>query len=134
MLLDSIPGIDLNAAYSILAEIGSKPHESFANANRLCSWAGLVPRNDESAGKIKSRKILHGNPYVKSILCQTAWSAVYARNSVFHDWFWRHQAKLGRKKAIIAVARKMLTLIYSMLQSGQMYDYATAVANAPSAG
>lgn len=133
-LLDSIPGIDISAALSILAEIGSAPHEHFTNAGRLCSWAGLVPRNDESAGKIKSRRILPGNPYVKSILCQTAWAAVYTRNSVFHDWFWRRQAKLGKKKAIIAVARKMLALIYLLLKSRSSYDRVLALANAPPAG
>lgn len=133
-LLDSIPGIDLNAALSILAEIGPSPHLSFRSSSCLCSWAGLVPRNDESAGKIKSRRILHGNPYIKSILCQTAWAAVYSRNAVFHHWFWSHQAKLGRKKAIIAVARKMLALIYSLLLSGRPYDNAFALANAPPPG
>lgn len=120
--LDSIPGIDIIAALAILAEIGITPQDKFKTSCHLNSWAGLSPRNDESAGKIKSRKVMHGNPYIKSILCQCAWSAVRSRNSMFASWFWSHQAKLGRKKAITAVARKILTLIYSLLKTGEFYD------------
>lgn len=120
--LDSIPGIDIVAALAILAEVSAEPQKNFKTSAHLNSWAGLSPRNDESAGKVKSRKVLHGNPYVKSILCQCAWSAVRTRNSSFAIWFWSHQGKLGRKKAIIAVARKILTVIYSLLKSGEFYD------------
>ena len=120
--LDSIPGIDAVAAHLIIAEISASPHHYFSTSAKLCSWAGLSPRNDESAGKVKSRKILHGNPYIKSILCQVAWASVRVRNSSFALWFWSHQGKLGKKKAIIAVARKILTLIYKLLQSGEFYD------------
>lgn len=120
--LDSIPGVDTLAAYTVIAEISPTPHIYFSTSAKLCSWAGLSPRNDESAGKVKSRKILHGNPYIKSILCQVAWAAVRVRNSSFALWFWSHQGKLGKKKAIIAVARKILTLIYKLLQSGEFYD------------
>lgn len=120
--LDSIPGVDILAAYMMIAEISANPQQYFSTSAKLCSWAGLSPRNDESAGKVKSRKILHGNPYIKSILCQVAWSAVRVRNSSFAVWFWSHQGKLGKKKAIIAVARKILTLSYKLLQSGEFYD------------
>jgi len=121
-IIDSIPGIDKVAALTILGEIGNTPNTSFDSSEKLVSWAGLSPRNDESAGKIKSRKTLHGNPYIKSILCQVAWSAVRSRNSHFHNWFWSHQGKLGRKKAIIAVARKILKLIFKLLSCNELYD------------
>ena len=120
--LDSIPGIDVAAALTIIAETSATPQDNFDSAKRLVSWAGLSPRNDESAGKIKSRKITKGSPYIKAILCQVAWAAVRTRNSSFHDWFWTHQGKLGRKKAIIAVARRILMLIYKLLKSGEFYD------------
>lgn len=120
--LDSIPGIDMTAALAIMAEISSKPQESFLTSAHLCSWAGLSPRNDESAGKVKSRKVLHGNPYIKSILCQCAWAAVRSRKSPLAKWFWSHQGKLGRKKAIIAVARKILALSYTLLKNDEFYD------------
>jgi transposase len=118
----SIPGINQDSALAILAEISPTPQQDFSTASRLCSWAGLVPRNDESAGKIKSRKILHGNPYVKSMLVQCAWGAVKCRSSEFAKWFWVRQGRIGQKKAIIAVARKILSLLYLLLQTGQLYD------------
>ncbi|WP_114298876.1 transposase [Anaerobacterium chartisolvens] len=120
--LDSIRGIDINAALAIMSETSATPQNNFSSEKKLISWAGLSPRNDESAGKIKSRKITKGNPYIKSILCQVAWAAVRCRSSSFAKWFWSHQGKLGKKKAIIAVARKILTLIYKLLKSGEFYD------------
>ena len=120
--LDSIVGIDITAALLILAEIGATPQENFKTSAHLCSWAGLSPRNDESAGKVKSKKILPGNPYIKSILCQVSWVAVKNRKNPFGYWFWSHQAKLGKKKAIIAVSRKILSLIYFLISKGILYD------------
>ena len=122
-LLTSIPGINEDSAVEIIAEISDVPQEHFSSSEKLCSWAGLSPRNDESAGTVKSRKILHGNPYIKAILCQTAWASVYARDSSFHDWFWARQGKLGKKKAIIAVSRKMLALCYLLLKMNCSYSY-----------
>ena len=120
-IIDSVPGFDEESAMEIIAEISAEPPEYFSSAERLCSWAGVVPRNDESAGKIKSRKTLHGNRYVKAILCQAAWAAVRTRHSPFHDWFWVHRPKLSQKKAIIAVARKLLKLFYHLLNTRQFY-------------
>ena len=120
-IIDSIPGFDQESAMEIVAEISAAPQEHFDTPQKLCKWAGVIPRNDESAGKLKSRKTLHGNKYVKSILCQAAWAAVKVRGSPFHTWFWSHQRKIGQKKAIIAISRKLLMLIYLLLDSGQMY-------------
>ena len=117
----SIPGINMDSAMEILAEISPEPQKSFSTPGKLCKWAGLVPRNDGSAQKVLSRKILHGNPYVKSILVQCAWASVKTRNSAFKDWFWPRQCRLGRKKAIIAVARKLLYTLYTLLSSGMFY-------------
>ena len=127
-IMDSIPGIDTLAALLILAEITATPHKSFCSAEKLCKWAGLSPRNDQSAGKVKSRKILPGNPYVKSILCQVAWVAVKSRSNPYRDWFWSHRAK-GDKKAIIAVSRKILTTIYALLRDNVYYDPEVVAAN-----
>ena len=120
--LDSIPGIDITAALLILAEIGDCPNKSFKTSKHLCSWAGLSPRNDESAGKIKSKKIMPGNPYVKSILCQVAWVAVKNRKTHLGVWFWSHQARIGKKKAIIAISRKILTLAYTLISNNTFFD------------
>ena len=118
----SIPGINLDSAMEVLAEISPEPQKTFATPEKVCKWAGLTPRNDESAGTVKSRKTLHGNPYVKSILVQCAWAAVKTRNSEFKEWFWPRQCRLGRKKAIIAVARKLLYLLYTLLSRGVFYS------------
>ena len=118
----SIPGISFDSAMEVLAEISPEPQESFAAPEKLCKWAGLTPRNDGSAGEILCRKTLHGNPYVKSILVQCAWAAVKKRDSEFQKWFWPRQARLGRKKAIIAVARKLLYLLYTLLSKGALYS------------
>ena len=107
---------------AVVAEISATPQEHFSSSERLCSWGGTVPRNDESAGKVKSKRTKHGNSYVKAILCQSAWAAVSVRNSPFRAWFWSHKSKLGEKKAIIAVARKLLKLIYLLLSTGQLYQ------------
>ena len=117
----SIPGISRDSAMEILAEISPEPKKSFSTPEKLCKWAGLVPRNDDSADRITCRKILHGNPYVKAILVQCAWAAVKARNSKFRDWFWPRQCLIGQKKAIIAVARKLLFLLYTLLSKGEHY-------------
>ena len=121
-IVDSIPGIDKLTAMTVLAEISAAPQDSFSTFGHLCSWAGLTPRNDESAGKLKSRKIMPGNQYIKTILCQAAWGAVKVRNSGFSRWFWSHQGHIGQKKAIIAISRKLLKMIYILLEKGQYYD------------
>ena len=118
----SMPGISLDSAMEVLAEISPKPQNSFSAPEKVCKWAGLTPRNDGSADTIKCRKTLHGNPYVKSILVQCAWAAVKKRGSEFQQWFWMRQSRLGRKKAIIAVARKLLYILYTLLNRGVLYS------------
>ena len=107
---------------TVLSEISAVPQGNFPTFGHLCSWAGLTPRNDESAGKVKSRKIMPGNQYIKTILCQAVWGAVKVRKSSFARWFWSHQGHISQKKAIIAVSRKLLKMIYIHLEKGQYYD------------
>lgn len=76
-LLDSIPGIGITAAFTILAEIG-QDLSAFPTAQHICAWAGLAPGNYESAGKKKKQRVTKGNTYLKSILCEVAW--IIARN------------------------------------------------------
>lgn len=71
-LLNSIPGIDLTAAYAILAEIGYYM-SAFLTAQHLCSWAGLAPGNHKSANIQKKQRVMPGNNYLKTILCEIAW-------------------------------------------------------------
>ncbi len=120
-LLCSVPGIDVTAAAAIIAEIGTDM-TAFPDAQHICSWAGLSPGNNESAGKRKSAHINKGNPYLKSMLCEIGWVISGKRTLYLSGWYWRIKQRKGAKRATIALARKLLTLIYTMLKTGQPYN------------
>ena len=120
--MDSNVGIDITATLLILAEIGSNVQQNFKTSAHLCSLAWLSPRNDQSAGKIKSKKVMHGNPYIKSILYQVAWVAAKNRKNPFGLWFQANQQRLSKKKTIVAVSRKILSNIYYLLVNDKYYD------------
>lgn len=117
----SIDGIGVTSSSAIIAEIGIDMSR-FKTAEHLCSWAGLSPGNNESAGKKKSAHITKGNPYIKSMLCEVAWVIASKRNLYLSRWYWRIKQKKGAKKAIIALARKLLVIIYTMLRNGTFFD------------
>lgn len=122
-LLCTIPGVQKLSAMQILAEIGGNL-SSFITASHLTGWAGLRPRNDESAGKIKSRKTLHGNKYLRRILVQCAWSAGRTRGCWFRTKYEDLCKRKSRKKALIAISRKLLVVIWHLLTKHQEYrDY-----------
>jgi len=118
--LSTIPGVKKLAAMQILAEIESDL-SSFITASHLTGWAGLRPRNDESAGKIKSRKTLHGNKYLRRTLVQCAWSASRTKNCWFKSKFEDLCKRKSKKKALIAIARKLLVVIWHMLTKNEIY-------------
>ena len=93
----------------------------FPAAGHLISWAGLCPRNDESAGKRRSTRLRPGAPWLKTVLVQNAWCAVRVKASYLHALFQRLKARRGPRKAIVAVAAAMLTAIYHMLKRGAAY-------------
>ena len=119
--LNTIYGISTTASCAIIAEIGTdmKP---FKTAEHICSWADLCPGNNESAGKRKSTSITKGNPYIKSMLCEIAWVIAGKRNTYLSAWYWRIKQKKGARKAIVALARKLLVIIYTMLKQGTNFD------------
>lgn len=119
--LDSIPGIDKTAAASIIAEI-SINMDKFKTAEHICSWAGPSPGNNESVGKRKSAKINRGNTYIKRILCEVGWSLTHMRQTYLCSWYWKVKQRRGAKKAIVALARKILVIIYTMFKTGTSYD------------
>lgn len=123
-LLCSIPGIDVIAASAIIAEIGTNM-KFFPSSEHICSWAGLSPGNNESAGKRKSCHITKGNPYLKSMLCEIAWVIAGKRNTYLANWYWRLKSKKGAKRATIALARKILVVIFNMLKNLVPYDDST---------
>lgn len=120
-LLDSIPGIDLTAAYAILAEIG-KEMSVFPTAQHICSWAGLAPGNHKSANKQKKQRITPGNNYLKTILCEAAWVIASHKKLYLSGWYWRLKQRTGATRAIVALARKLLVIIFTMLKSNSAYD------------
>lgn len=119
-LLMTMPGVSEVTAQVILAEIGSDMSR-FPTAGHLVSWAGLCPRNDESAGKKRDRRIRHGSPWLRATLVQAAWAAAQTKGSYLRALFQRLHRK-GAKKATIAVAASMLTAVWHMLRDGVEYE------------
>ncbi|CAH1059876.1 IS110 family transposase [Paenibacillus pseudetheri] len=118
--LDSIPGIATRMAEQILAEIGTNIKKQFPSAAHLCSWAGLVPGHNESAGKRKSAKSKNGNKYLKSALVEAAHSVAASKNYL-GAMYRRTAARKGRKRAAISVAHAMLRIAYYLLTREEMY-------------
>lgn len=120
-LLTTLPGVSELTAQVMVAEIGVDMGR-FATDAHLISWAGLCPRNDESAGKRRSTRVRKGAPWLKTALVTAAWSAVRVKGSYLQAQFLRLKARRGAKKAILAVAASMLTAAYHMLKNGVEYQ------------
>lgn len=123
--LQTIPGVKERSATSILSEIGADM-KMFLTASALVSWCGLKPRNEESAGKIKSRRITHGNKYIRKTMIECAWGASRTKGCFFSDFSYMQTAvrKKNAMKVKVAVARKMLVAIWHVLSEGVPYcDY-----------
>jgi len=119
-LLTTIPGVSVLSAEIVLAEIG-RDMSRFPTAGHLISWAGLCPKNDESAGKRRSTRMRKGAPWLKTTLVQCAWAASRRKASYLQAQFHRLRARRGAKKAIGALAASILTTVYHMLISGELY-------------
>ncbi len=125
LLLDTIPGIARQSAELLLAEIGSDMRR-FPSAAHLCKWAGVCPGNHESAGKQYSGKTPPANRWLRSILVQMANAAVRCKASYFATVYRRLAARRGHKRAIVAVAHRLLIAVYHILKQHQPYrDYRT---------
>jgi transposase len=118
--LKTMPGVSDVVAHVLLAEIGTDMSR-FPTAGHLVSWAGMCPRNDESAGKRRSTRIRKGGTWLKTTLVNAAWAAVRQKNSYLQSQFLRIKSRRGAKKAILAVAASMLTATYYMLRDGVEY-------------
>jgi transposase len=118
--LDSIPGIATKMAEQILAEIGTDVKKQFPTAAHMCSWAGLVPGQNESAGKRKSAKTKKGNKYLRSALTEAAHSVRGSKNYL-GALYRRTASRKGKKRAGIVVAHAMLRISYYLLTRKEMY-------------
>ena len=134
--LQTIPGVDERSAAMLIVEIGTEM-EAFGSAEKLAAWAGVCPANNESAGKRLSGKTRKGNPSVRRILCESAQAASRTRCSL-QEKYRSLSARRGKKRAIFALAHKLLKIVFVLISRGDyyrdsMYDYeALSVAkNAP---
>lgn len=121
-LVMSVPGIQTFSAISVIAEIGVDM-SVFPSSKHLCSWAGLTPQNNESAGKKKTTRISRAGAYIKPLLVQCALGAVRAKhNPEIRNRYLSIKKRRGHKKAIIAIARMLLTAIYNILKKNEPYN------------
>lgn len=121
-LLCTIPGVDRNSAITIISEIGTNV-DLFGSSKRLCRWAGLTPGNNESAGKKKSVRISRAGVYLKPALVQVAHAAVNSTASPYYRLKYERLSKRrGKKRAIIAIARMILTAVFSILKTGEVWN------------
>lgn len=118
-LLETVPGIDTIGAAMLLVEIGDDM-QVFETPDRLASWVGICPGNNESAGKRKTGRIRKGNPYVRRLLCEFA-QAARRTQCLFKAKFESLQIRRGYKRAIIAIGHKMLRTIFFMVSRGECY-------------
>ena len=119
-LLDTIPGVGRRAAEQIVAESGTDMGR-FASAAHLASWAKVCPGNHESAGKRGSAKTGQGNRWLRSVLVQAAWAAVKVKDSHLAGVYHRLAGRRGVKRAIMAVAHRILVAAYYMLREQAPY-------------
>jgi transposase len=120
-LLREIPGVDWTLAAVIIAELGVDM-KVFESVSQLASWAGVCPGNNESAGKRKSSRIPKGNVYLKTALVEAANAAARTKGTYLRDKFYRLKARRGYKRAVVAVAHKILVAIYHMFSHQVCYN------------
>lgn len=119
----TIPGVKERTATSIIAEVGTDMSH-FDSAGDLVGWAGLKPRNDESNRKIKSRRITHGNKYIRKTLVEASWPATRTKNVNFFSHFSYVQTQVRKKnkmKVIVAIARKILVAVWHMFRKDENF-------------
>ena len=121
-LVSTVPGIQTLAAIGVLSEIGVDM-SVFPTSKHLCSWAGLTPQNNESAGKKKTTRISRAGAYIKPLLVQCALCAIRKKNNPeIRNRYLSIKKRRGHKKAIIAIARMLLTAIYNILKKNEPYN------------
>jgi len=121
-LVLTVPGISSFSAIGIISEIGVDM-SVFPTSKHLCSWAGLTPQNNESAGKKKTTRINRAGAYIKPLLVQCALGAIRAKQfPEVRNRYLALKKRRGHKKAIIAIARLLLTAIYNILKKNEPYN------------
>lgn len=119
--LMTIPGVKERVIAKVIGEIGVNMKQ-FPDSKHLASWAGMCPGNRESAGKHKRCGTRKGNGWLKSALVEAAWAATRKSDSLLSGQYFRLRARLGPKKAIVAVGHSILVIIYECLSQGKTYQ------------
>ncbi|EHQ90856.1 LOW QUALITY PROTEIN: transposase [Desulfosporosinus youngiae DSM 17734] len=119
-LLDSIPGVGKRTAEQIIAEVGTDMSR-FPTPGHLCSWAGMTPGHDESAGKKSPQRRVKGNKKLRSALTEAAKAAARKKNNYLSAQYHRIAARRGKNKASIAVGHTILSLVHILLTRKQEY-------------
>jgi transposase len=119
--LDAIPGVGQRTAEIILTEVGAQV-ALFPSARHLAAWAGLSPGNRQSGGRHKQARTRHGNPWLKAALVEAAWAASHRHQGYLPAQYRRLAARRGRKRALVAVAHSLSTIIYHLLANGTDYQ------------
>jgi transposase len=119
-LIKTVPGISDTTSSAIIAEIGTDMSQ-FPDEAHLSSWAGICPGNNESAGVKKSGKIRKGDKFLKATLCEAAWSASKKKGSAYSAYYNNIAKRRGKKRALVALAHRMLMDIYRTLKAGEPY-------------
>ena len=121
-LVSTVPGIQTYSAIALIGEIGVDM-SVFQTSRHLCSWAGLTPQNDQSAGKKKTTRISRAGAYIKPLLVQCANAAIRSKqHPEITNRYNTIKKRRGHKKAIIAIARMLLTAIYNILKKNEPYN------------
>jgi len=115
-LLESIPGVGIDGATCIIAEVGVNM-DQFPDQNHLASWAGVCPGSNETAGKNKSGRITYGNKYLRSLLVECGWAASRTKNTYMSAKYKSLVGRRGKKKTIIALGHKILIATYFIIKN-----------------
>jgi transposase len=118
--LDAIPGVGRRTAEVIVTEIGADV-TAFPSGRHLAAWAGVSPGNRQSGGRRRTARTRHGNPWLKGALTEAAWAASRAHQGYLPAQFRRLAARRGRKRALVAVAHSLVTIIYHLIATGAEY-------------
>jgi transposase len=119
--LATIPGVASRAAEVIVAEIGPDMSK-FATAGHLASWAGLCPGNDQSAGQRRSGRTTKGSVWLRTMLVQVAWAASHTKATLLSATYRRWAKRIGKKRALVGLAHKVLKIVYEVLKGGATYE------------
>ena len=117
----SLPGIGERAATGLVAEIGIDMQQ-FPTDAHLASWVGICPGNHESAGKRLSGKTRKGNSWVRRLLLQAAQVVSRQKTGYLQAFYHRIAARRGKKRAITALAHRILVILYHLLRDGVLYE------------